>query len=75
VKKLYVSSQVFLWCSCCTFEADTGEAVVLVQVNQPFKTCNDFIVRKSETGNVEAQHLRDHLSEIFQLQEQTERNY
>lgn len=56
VKKLYVSLRVFLWCPCHVFEADTGEAVVLMKVNQPFKTCNNFIVRKSQAGNVEAQH-------------------
>lgn len=59
---------------CHVFEADTGEAMVLMRVNQPFKACNDFIVRKSQAGNVKAQHPRDHLSEICQLREQTEGN-
>lgn len=73
MKKLDVSL-LLLWGPCLAFEADTGEEVVLMGVNQPFKACNDFIVRKSQAGNVEAQHPRDHLSEICQLQEQTERN-
>lgn len=73
VKKLDVSL-LLLWGPCHISEADTGEEVVLMRVNQPIKACNYFIVRKSQAGNVEAQHLRDHLAEICQLQGQTERN-
>lgn len=74
VKKLDVSL-LLLWGPCHIFEADTGDTeVVLMGVNQPIKACDDFIVRKSQAGSVEAQHPRHHLSEICQLQEQAERN-
>ena len=54
------------------FEAGTGDKVMLVCMDQSFQTFDDFIVRKSKTHHVQAQHLRNHLLEVHQLQQQTE---
>ena len=54
------------------FEAGTGDKVMLVGMDQSFKTFDDFIVRKSKAGHVQAQHLGNHLPKVHQLEYQTE---
>lgn len=72
MKKFQVVFQVPVSPGSHIFEAGTGDKVMLMWMDQSFKTFDDFIVRKSEAGQVQAQHLGNHLSEVYQLQSQTE---
>lgn len=37
-------------------------------MDQSFKTFDDLIVRKSQHGHIQAQHLGDYFPEVYQLQ-------
>lgn len=74
MKKLYVSVQALIFCPCYIFDTDTRDKMVLMKVNQPFQTCNDLIVRQSKASKIKTQHPWNDLSEVCQLQEQTEKN-
>lgn len=50
------------------FEAGTGNTVKVMGLDQSFQTFDDLVVRKCERGQVQAQHTRNHLPEVHQLQ-------
>lgn len=72
MKTFSVALQVPVLPGSHIFEASTSDKVILMGMNQSFKTFDDFIVRKSKAGHVQAQHLGNHLPKVHQLEYQTE---